>query len=48
MSLSSLSPPTRQDILKWLEELWLDERIREVVDEDDWLKFVESIKSELE
>jgi len=34
-------------ILKWLEELWLDPEIREAIDEDAWLKFIESVESEL-
>jgi len=35
-------------ILKWLEEVWLDPEVQEAIDEADWLKFIESLKSDLE
>jgi len=34
-------------ILKWLDELWLNPEIRKAIDEDAWLKFIESIKQVL-
>jgi parallel beta-helix repeat protein len=34
-------------LIKWLEEVWLDPEVREVIDEDKWLKFVESVIEEL-
>ena len=37
-----------EEILKWLEELWLtDDEVRKVISEDDWLKFIESVKQVL-
>jgi len=34
-----------EEILKWLEELWLtDEEVRKIISEDEWLKFIESVK----
>lgn len=35
-------------ILKWLDEIWLDEEVRKVITEDEWREFVEAVKSELE
>ncbi len=34
-------------IIKWLDEIWLDEEVRKVIDEDEWLKFMESLKEGL-
>ena len=40
--------PDMEEIIKWLEELWLtDERARQVIDEDAWLKFMESLKEQI-
>jgi len=33
-----------QEIVNWLEELWLDEEVRKVISEDEWQKFVETVK----
>jgi len=33
-----------EDILKWLDELWLtDEEVRKMITEDEWLKFIEAV-----
>jgi hypothetical protein len=39
-----------EEMLKQLEEIWLDPEVREVIDidEDEWLAFVESVKSAIE
>jgi len=38
-----------EEMAKWLEELWLtDESVREQIPEDKWLKFIESVKSEIQ
>jgi hypothetical protein len=37
-----------EELLKWLEEIWLDPEVRETIDEEQWLKFIESVKSGLE
>lgn len=35
-----------EEILKWLEELWLtNEELRKLIPEDEWLKFIEAIES---
>jgi len=36
-----------EELLKWLDELWLMPEVREVITEEQWLEFTESIKSEL-
>jgi hypothetical protein len=34
-----------EEIIKWLEDLWLiDDQVRKMITEDDWLKFIESVK----
>jgi len=37
-----------EEMLKWLAEVWLDPEVQETIDEADWLKFIESLKSDLE
>jgi len=37
-----------EEMLKWLAEVWLDPEVQEAIDEADWLKFIESLKSDLE
>jgi len=37
-----------EEILNWLEEIWLDPEVQEAIDEAEWLKFIESLKSDLE
>lgn len=47
-ALPELNADDIEEILKWLEELWLtDEEVRKVISEDDWLKFIESVKQVL-
>ncbi len=44
-------PITQQEIedtLKWLDEVWLYPEVRESTSEDDWLEFVELVKSSLQ
>jgi len=36
-----------ENILKWLDELWLDPEVQKALDEDDWLEFVEKVESEI-
>jgi len=36
-----------EQLIDWLEQLWLDTDVRKAIDEDTWLKFVESVKEEL-
>jgi parallel beta-helix repeat protein len=41
-------PPDPEEVLKWLEELWLtNELLRKMITEDEWLKFIEAIKEEI-
>jgi hypothetical protein len=37
-----------EEIMKWLEEIWLDPEARKVIDEEAWLKFVESLMEGLQ
>ena len=44
-------PITQQEIedtLKWLDEVRLNPEVREAIDKDDWLEFVELVKSSLQ
>jgi hypothetical protein len=34
-------------LIKWLEQVWLEEETQKLIDEDLWLKFIESLKEEL-
>ena len=38
---------TFQDLVKWLEDIWLDPEVRQVINEDAWLKFIESLMEEI-
>lgn len=43
-----IEPVDLEELLKWLTELWLtDEQLRKVISDDEWLKFVEAVASEL-
>jgi len=42
-----VEPIDIEKLLKWLDELWLDPEVRQGIDEDAWLEFVESVESEL-
>jgi parallel beta-helix repeat protein len=37
-----------EEIMKWIEEIWLDPEARKVIDEDAWLKFIESLAEEVQ
>jgi len=38
---------TWQGMIKWIEQVWLEEETQKLIDEDLWLKFMESLKEEL-
>ncbi|MBA7637616.1 hypothetical protein ES703_45262 [subsurface metagenome] len=40
---TQIKPLDIEYIIKWLDEIWLDEEVRKIIDEDAWLKFMESI-----
>jgi hypothetical protein len=41
--------PDVEELLKWLEELWLRyEELGKTIPEDEWLKFIEAVKSAVE
>ncbi len=40
--------PSFEELLKRLAEIWLDPEVRKVIDEDAWLKLVESLKQDIE
>ena len=42
-----IEPIEIEQIIKWLEQLWLDEEVQKLINEDVWLKFIESLKEEL-
>jgi len=44
---AKIEPLTFEQLLIWLAKVWLDPEVRKVIDEDTWLKFVESIKNEI-
>jgi len=37
-----------EELLNWLAEVWLDPEVQEQISEAEWLKFIESLKSDLE
>jgi hypothetical protein len=39
---------TFEDLVKWLEDVWLDPEVRQVINEDAWLKFIESLMEEIQ
>jgi len=45
--LPELQEADIEDLLNWLEELWLDEEVQKCIPEDEWLKFIELVKSQL-
>jgi hypothetical protein len=45
--IQKVEPVKIEQIIKWLEEIWLDPEARKFIDEDTWLKFIESLKEEL-
>jgi hypothetical protein len=40
---TEIKPLDIKYILKWLDEIWLDEEVRKVITEDEWLRFIESV-----
>jgi C1A family cysteine protease len=38
---------TIEEMIVWLEELWLDPEIRKAIDEDSWIRVIESLMKEL-
>jgi alpha-tubulin suppressor-like RCC1 family protein len=45
--IEKVEPFEIKKIIDWLEQLWLDEETQKLIDEDTWLKFIESVKEEL-
>jgi parallel beta-helix repeat protein len=45
--IEKVEPVKIEQMIKWLEEIWLDPETRKFIDEDTWLKFIESLKEEL-
>jgi hypothetical protein len=45
--IEKVEPFKIEQLIKWLEELWLDEETQKVIDKDAWLKLIESLKEEL-
>ncbi len=41
---TQIKPLDIKEIIKRLEEIWLDPEVQEVIDEDKWLKFMKSLK----
>ena len=37
-----------EELLTWLEDIWLDEEVRSQIPEDEWLKFIEAVKADLQ
>jgi len=35
-------------MLERLDEIWLDEQVKDVIDEDQWDKFIESLEQKLQ
>ena len=44
---TQIKPLDIEYIIKWLDEIWLDEEVRKVIDEDKWLKFMELLKEQI-
>jgi len=45
---AQIEPLDIEEIIKWLAEIWLtDEQVRKMISEDEWLKFMESLKEEI-
>ena len=40
-------PAGIEQLLEWLEELWFDEEIRDVIDHDNFERMIESLKEML-
>jgi parallel beta-helix repeat protein len=46
--IEKVEPLKIEQLIKWLEELWLDEETQKLIDKDAWLKLIESLKEELQ
>jgi hypothetical protein len=45
--IEKVEPLKPEELIKWLEEIWLDEETQKVIDKDTWLKFIDSVRKEL-
>ena len=45
--IEKVTPLKIEQLIKWLEQVWLEEETQKLIDEDLWLKFIESLKEEL-
>lgn len=45
--IEKVSPLKIEQLIKWLEQVWLEEETQKLIDEDLWLKFIESLKEDL-
>ena len=45
--IEKVEPFEIKQLIDWLEQLWLEEETQKLIDEDTWLKFIESVKEEL-
>ena len=45
--IEKVEPFEIKQLIKWLEQLWLEEETQKLIDKDLWLKFIESLKEEL-
>jgi predicted outer membrane repeat protein len=46
--IEKVEPLEIKQLIDWLEQLCLDEETKKIIDEDTWLKFIESLKEELQ
>jgi hypothetical protein len=45
--IEKIEPLKIEQLIKWLEQVWLEEETHKLIDEDLWLKFMESLKEDL-
>jgi parallel beta-helix repeat protein len=45
--IERVEPVKIEQMIKWLEGIWLDPETRKLIDEDTWLKFIQSLREEL-
>jgi hypothetical protein len=45
--IEKVAPLKIEQLIKWLEQVWLEEETHKLIDEDLWLKFMESLKKEM-
>jgi hypothetical protein len=45
--IEKVKPLKIEEIMDWLEQVWLDPEAQKLIDENIWLKFIESLKKEL-